>query len=49
MRTDREILDEIEEVYEDVKDDHESELSPKAIDWLISKAREAVDNQKTKK
>lgn len=42
MKTDADILDEIEESWEDAQCDNEIELSPKAINWLIEKARERV-------
>lgn len=43
MKTDREILWEIEDAWEDIKDASDvMELSPKAIEWLIKKVRESL-------
>ncbi|WP_100406236.1 hypothetical protein [Bacillus solitudinis] len=38
---DRVILEQIEESWEEVKDTPEIEMSPKAIDWLIERAKKA--------
>lgn len=43
VRTDKEILDEIEESWEETEHDPRLELTPEAINWLIEKAREAVN------
>lgn len=42
MKTDAEILDDIEESWEDAQNENDIELSPKAINWLIEKARKQV-------
>lgn len=39
-KTDKEILWEIEDTWEDLKDMPEMELSPKAVEWLIAKLNE---------
>ena len=41
-KTDKEILEELEEAWEDVQDNHEIELSPKAINWMIEKLQEYI-------
>lgn len=48
-KTTYQILDEIEETWEEVKSDHRLEMSPQAIDWLINLSKKAEQFEDTLK
>lgn len=44
--TNTQILDEIEESWEDIKSDHRLEMSPQAIEWLVKQSRKSIEQEK---